>query len=151
MSTVVIWAWHSRLLMIFWISHALQNSWVNHRCASAVRRLRMTPPGFAACVRPYVANQVIRSVICCVDRTQKAVMWPYFSHIEVCSCGYGQGQDLASGNLTAPVLFALEHDTAGPELLVSTVFHPSFFIVIFSTAKEAFISCVLFLSYCRLA
>lgn len=30
-----------------------------------------------------------------------------------------QGQDLASGNLTAPVLFALEHETAGPELLVS--------------------------------
>ena len=30
-----------------------------------------------------------------------------------------QGQDLASGNLTAPVLFALEHETAGPQLLVS--------------------------------
>lgn len=30
--------------------------------------------------------------------------------------GKPQGQDLASGNLTAPVLFALEHPTAGPKL-----------------------------------
>lgn len=38
------------------------------------------------------------------------------SYASVCAL---QGQDLASGNLTAPVLFALEHETAGPELLVS--------------------------------
>lgn len=31
--------------------------------------------------------------------------------------GKPQGQDLASGNLTAPVLFALEHPTVGPRLL----------------------------------
>ena len=31
--------------------------------------------------------------------------------------GKPQGQDLASGNLTAPALFALQHPVAGPQLL----------------------------------
>jgi all-trans-nonaprenyl-diphosphate synthase len=66
------------------------------------------------------------------DETVKAAMYEYGRHLglafqvvddildftqSTAALGKPQGQDLASGNLTAPVLFALEDPTVGPRLL----------------------------------
>lgn len=66
------------------------------------------------------------------DESVKAAMYEYGRHLglafqvvddvldftqSTAALGKPQGQDLASGNLTAPVLFALQDNTVGPRLL----------------------------------